>query len=117
VAALRQEIQLHVDAWNEIIRKEGMQGLKRRLRHYEQFGTEIEAAGRRYTKDLGSAGQGKAWPHYPDMSTVGRPKSAVGSPADRRLNSIIGGQTDRLRREIFDLPDDVTELRYDLDLQ
>ena len=116
-AALRQEIQLHVDAWNNIIRKEGMQGLKRRLRQYEEFGTEIEAVGRRYTRSLGSAGQGQAWPHYPDMSTGGRPKTAVGSPADRRLNSIIGGQTDRLRREILDMPDDVTDLRFDLDLK
>ncbi len=117
VQALRQEIKLHVDAWNEIIRKEGMQGLKRRLRQYEQFRPQIEAAGRRHTKGLGSAGEGKVWPHYPDMATGGRPKSAVGLPSDERLNSIIGGQANRLRQEIVDLPDDVTELRFNLDIQ
>jgi len=115
--SLRQEIQRHVDAWNEIIRKEGISGLKRRLQQYEQFQKEIEAAGRRYTRGLGPAGRGKAWPHYPDMSTGGRPKLAVGSPADSRLNSIIGGQTDRLRREIRDLPNNVTELRFNLELK
>jgi hypothetical protein len=117
VAALRSEIQLHVDAWNEILQKEGMAGLKRRLQQWEQFGDDIEAAGRKYTKSLGSAGEGKVWPHYPDMATGGRPKSAVGSAADRRLNSIIGGQADRLRREILTMPDDVTRLDFNLDVK
>jgi hypothetical protein len=92
-----------------------MTGLKRRLQQWEQFGDDIEAAGRKYTKGLGPAGEGKVWPHYPDMATGGRPKSAVGRPADRRLNSIIGGQADRLRREILDMPDDVTRLDFTLD--
>jgi hypothetical protein len=116
-AALRSEIQLHVDAWNEILQKKGMAGLKRRLQQWEQFGDDIEAAGRKYTKGLGSVGEGKVWPHYPDMATGGRPKSAVGSPADRRLNSIIGGQADRLRREILDMPDDVTRFDFNLDVR
>jgi hypothetical protein len=51
------------------------------------------------------------------MATGGRPKSAVGSAADRRLNSIIGGQADRLRREILTMPDDVTRLDFNLDVK
>jgi len=112
--ALHSEFQRHVDAWNQILHKEGMPGLKQRLEQWEQFGDQIEAVGRRYTRSLGSAGKGQVWPHYPDMATGGRPKSAVGTPADARLNAIIGGQADVLRKKLLDMPDDVTEIAFDL---
>jgi hypothetical protein len=113
--ALNAEIQLHIDAWNAIIKEGGMTALKLRLEQWEQFGSQIESAGRKYTKSLGSAGTGKVWPHYPDMATGGRPKSAVGSPADLRLNSIIGGQADRIRRELLAMPDNTTSITFKLD--
>jgi hypothetical protein len=114
ITALRGEIQRHVDAWNQILATEGMSGLKRRLHQWERFGNDIEAAGRRFTRGLGPAGDGKVWPHYPDMATGGRPKSAVGEATDKRLNSIIGGQANTLRQALLEMPDDVTELVFEL---
>lgn len=80
IAALRAEMQRHVDAWNRIIETEGMVGLKRRLRQWELFGDEIEAVGRKYTRQLGPAGAGKVWPHYPDMATGGEAKVRSRTP-------------------------------------
>jgi hypothetical protein len=117
LSALQSEIQLHVDGWNEILRKEGMKGLKRRLHQWEQFGDKTEAAGRKYTKSLGSADDGKVWPHYPDMAAGGRPKSAVGSPTHKRLNSIIGGQANALRQAILEMDDDVAEIVFKLNIR
>lgn len=47
----------------------------------------------------------------------GRPKSGVGHPGDRRLNAIIGGQADRLRREILDMPNDITRIDFSFEIK
>lgn len=116
IDSLNVEIQRHVDAWNKILKKNGMKGLKNRLRTYERHKKMIERAGRKYTKSLGSAGKGKIWSHYPDMSGGGMPKSGVDvlNPANARLNSIIGGQMNRIRRELLKMSDDITKLIFEL---
>jgi hypothetical protein len=118
IDALRLEIQAHVDAWNEVISRSGMVGLKRRLRTFERHRDVILRAGRKYTRSLGPAGEGRVWSHYPDMSGGGFPKSGVDivNPADARLNFIIGGQMNRLRREILRMSDDVDHLDFVLEV-
>ncbi len=118
IASLNDEIARHVEGWNQIIAESGMIGLKRRLGIYSRHKGVIDRAGRKYTSSLGPAGEGKVWSHYPDMAGGGLPKSGVDlvNPADARLNSIIGGQINRLRREILAMPDDVTRLDFILDI-
>ncbi len=54
-----------------------------------------------------------------NVSSGGRPRSVVdvNNPADKRLNSIIGGQMNRIRGELLKLPDDVVRLEYILSIE
>ena len=52
------------------------------------------------------------------MAGGGMPKSGVDilNPANARFNSIIGGQMNRLRREILRMPDDIDRLDFLLEV-
>lgn len=54
-----------------------------------------------------------------NVSSGGRPRSVVdvNNPADKRLNSTIGGQMNRIRGELLKLPDDVVRLEYILSIE
>ena len=54
-----------------------------------------------------------------NVSSGGRPRSVVdvNNPADKRLNSIIGRQMNRIRGELLKLPDDVVRLEYILSIE
>lgn len=83
-----------------------MKGLKDRIRNYSP---EIEAEGRRYVRTLAPAPPGQAHLHVPDMKVGGAPKDVKGTGSIRN-NSIIGGQADRIAREILSMSDDTTKI-------
>jgi hypothetical protein len=91
---------------NEIIEAEGMAGLKQRILNYD---AEVEAEGRAYVKTLDTPDEGMAWLHEPDMRLGGLPTD-VFRQGDLRVNSILGGQANRLRQAILDMPDSVTQI-------
>lgn len=108
---LRRQIIEQVGAMNRIIKKEGMAGLKARVRAYNK---DLEKEGRAHTKSLGSAGPKKIWAHTPDMKVGGKPKEVSKIPAGSRENSIIGGQAGRISEEILNMSDDVTRIKFEL---
>ena len=110
IAELRRQIRGQVAAMNKIIKKEGMVGLKARIRAYS---TALEAKGRQHVKGLGSAGENKAWLHEPDMKVGGLP-SDVSKVGDKRTNSILGGQAGRISNDILAMPDSTTGITYKL---
>ncbi len=117
VPSLMAEVQKHFDAWNDVIARSGMAGLKQRLRSFERHQDLIQRAGAKARRGLGSAGPGRAWPHYPDMAGGGFPRRSLATvSADRRLNSIIGAQMDLLRKRILSLPDETNRLDWVLEL-
>ncbi|MBE7649230.1 RHS repeat-associated core domain-containing protein [Tenacibaculum finnmarkense] len=103
---LKKQVRGQVRAMNRILKKEGMTGLKKRIRNYKS----IESEGRAYTKKLGSTGEGKAWLHEPDMRTGGLPTDVATKPGDRRNNSILGGQADKIAKDILNAPDTTTRI-------
>lgn len=112
IAELNRQVENQVAKMNEIIEKEGMPALKQRINDYNK---KVEAEGRAHVKGLPPAGldpAGKelAWLHDPDMKTGGGPKDVYGT-GDRRVNSIIGGQADRLAKEILKMPDTTTHIQ------
>ncbi|MCV9931918.1 RHS repeat-associated core domain-containing protein [Flavobacterium sp. LS1R47] len=110
---LKRQIREQIKAMNKVIKEEGLQALKDRVANY---GPDLEKEGRAYTKSLGSAGQGKIWAHTPDMKTGGLPKDVSKIPGGSRENSILGGQADRISREISEMADDVTKIKWKLDV-
>ncbi len=106
IAELNRQAERQVARMNEIIEKEGMQGLKQRIRNYSK---KLEQQGRAHVKTLDDAGEGLAWLHEPDMRTGGGPKDVFGT-GDKRINSIIGGQANRLAEEILNMPDSTTRI-------
>ena len=78
----------------------------------------IEARGRRYTSDKGSAGEGMVWLHEPDMCAGGAPESADRKGKSRE-NSIIGPNSSRIFDEILKLKpsDEITKFRSKLILK
>ena len=102
---LTEQIEGQVNRMNEIISKEGMTGLKRRILNYSE---ELEKEGRKYVKTLERPESGKAWLHEPDMATGGLP-SDVFRQGDKRLNSIIG-KSDRLRKDILKMPNNTNRI-------
>lgn len=110
MAELRRQIRGQISAMNRIIQQEGMIGLKNRIKNYS---TDIEKEGRVYVASLGSAGKGKAWLHEPDMRVGGLPTD-VKKAGDKRVNSILGGQANRIAETILAMPDDTTKITYKL---
>lgn len=58
---------------------------------------------------MGSAPPGEAYLYVPDMKVGGAPTDVFGT-GNRRNNSIIGGQADRIAREILNMDDDITKI-------
>jgi hypothetical protein len=106
VAELNRQIDRQVARMNEIIEKEGMQGLKQRIRNYNKA---LEQQGRAHVKTLGDPGDGLTWLHEPDMRTGGGPKDVFGT-GDKRINSVLGGQANRLAEDILNMPDSTTRI-------
>ena len=75
VKELKRQIRGQIRAFNKILKTEGLEGLQERIRNFRDDPT-IEARGRRYTSDKGSAGEGMVWLHEPDMCAGGAPESA-----------------------------------------
>ena len=78
-----------------------MRGLKDRINNYND---EIEREGRQYVKTLKPAPRGEAYLHTPDMKAGGKPKEVSGT-GNRRNNSIIGGQANRIAKDILQMGD------------
>lgn len=93
---LSNQVRGQVDAMNEIIEREGMSGLKNRINSYN---AKLEAEGRAYVKTLDAAPDGLPWLHEPDMRTGGFPTD-VARVGNKRINSILGGQANRIARDI-----------------
>ena len=87
-------------------------------RHIERDDPTIEARGRRYTSDKGSAGEGMVWLHEPDMCAGGAPESADRKGKSRE-NSIVGPNSSRIFDEILKLKpsDEITKFRSKLILK
>jgi hypothetical protein len=91
--------------------------IKQRIRNYNP---KLEQEGRKYVKSLPEAGvddlgQQLAWLHEPDMRTGGLPTD-VTRTGNKRINSILGGQANRLKEEILAMPDDVTMIKWNLNI-
>ncbi|WP_304671098.1 RHS repeat-associated core domain-containing protein, partial [Neisseria polysaccharea] len=113
ISELRRQIRGQIKAMNKIIQEEGLIGLKARIRAYNE---DVEKEGRNFVKTLGPAGDCKAWLHEPDMRTGGKPMD-VTKVGDKRINSILGGQADRIARDILEMPDETTKITYQLKLK
>ena len=111
LAELNDQVNGQIRRMNEIIRDEGMAGLKQRIRNYNR---QLEQQGRKHIRDnLAKPDDGMAWLHEPDMRTGGLPTD-VTRQGNRRINSIIGGQADKIAQAILDMSDDVTEITSNL---
>ncbi|HBK2954736.1 TPA: hypothetical protein HIF34_004655 [Escherichia coli] len=103
---LKRQIRGQIRAFNKILKEEGMEGLKRRISNYT---ANVEKQGRDYVRKLGSAGDGKAWLHEPDMRTGGLP-SDVSRTGLSRENSILGGNAPQIADQILSMSNDVDKL-------
>ena len=117
VKELKRQIRGQIRAFNKILKTEGLEGLQERIRNFRDDPT-IEARGRRYTSNKGSAGEGMVWLHEPDMCAGGAPESADRKGKSRE-NSIIGPNSSRLSDEILKLKpsDEITKFRSKLILK
>ena len=115
VAELEEQVQRQVSRLNELIRDEGMKGVKDRILRYRSD-PSVERAGRSYVRSLEQPADDLAWLHEPDMSVGGAPGD-VTARGSRRINSIIGGNSKRLANEILSAPDDVTRFDWTLILE
>ena len=117
VKELKHQIRGQIRAFNKILKTEGLEGLQERIRNFRDDPT-IEARGRRYTSDKGSAGEGMVWLHEPDMCAGGAPESADRKGKSRE-NSIIGPNSSRISDEILKLKpsDEITKFRSKLILK
>lgn len=91
--------------------------MQERIRNFRDNPT-IEARGRRYTSDKGSAGEGIVWLHKPDMCAGGAPESADRKGKSRE-NSIIEPNSSRISDEILKLKpsDEITKFMSKLILK
>lgn len=69
-----------------------------------------------FVKTLEPAGDCKAGLHEPDMRTGCKPTD-VTTVGDKRINSILGGQADRIARDILKMLDETTKITYQLKLK
>lgn len=99
VKELKRQIRGQIRAFNKILKIEGGEGLQERIRNFRDDPT-IEARGRRYTSDKGSAGEGMVLLHEPDMCAGGAPESADRKGKSRE-NPIIGPNSSRIFDEIL----------------
>ena len=113
ISELRRQIRGQIKAMNKIIQEESMIGLKARIRTYNE---DVEKERRNFVKTLEPAGDCKAWLHEPDMRTGGKPTD-VTKVGDKLINSIWGGQADRIARNILKMPDETTKITYQLKLK
>ena len=113
ISELRRQIRGQIKAMNKIIQEEGMIGLKARIRAYNE---DVEKEGRNFVKTLEPAGDCKVGLHEPDMRTGGKPTD-VTKVGDKRINSILGGQADRIARNILKMLDETTKITYQLKLK
>jgi hypothetical protein len=98
---------------NDIVAKEGMAGLQKRVGDYSPA---VERQGRAHVKTLPPAGTDAsgnqlAWLHGPDMKIANDPFAIAGTGI-KRNNSIIGGNTPRISREIAELSTDITQFTF-----
>ena len=117
VKELKRQMRGQIRAFNKILKTEGLEGLQEIIRNFRDDPT-IEARGRRYTSDKGSAGEGMVWLHEPDMCAGGAPESADRKGKSRE-NSIIGPNSSRISDEILKLKpsDEITKFRSKLILK
>ncbi|VTU02537.1 rhs repeat-associated core domain-containing protein : : PT-HINT: Toxin_43 [Gemmataceae bacterium] len=107
-AELTRQIGRQVEAMNNIIKAEGLAGLKKRIRSYTPA---VEKAGRAYVRTLTKAGKGKAHLHEPDMRAGGLPADVFGV-GSKRVNSVLGGQANKIAQAILKMKKDVTVIEY-----
>ena len=69
VIELKCQIRGQIRAFNKILKTEGLEGLQERIRNFRDDPT-IEARGRRYTSNKGSAGEGMVWYGYMNQICV-----------------------------------------------
>jgi RHS repeat-associated protein len=120
VPDLEGQIRAQVGVMNQIVEREGIAGLQRRILEYRADPT-IEAAGRAHVKDLGPAGCTEcgdplAWLHGPDMGVGGGPTDVIGKGLLRN-NSILGGQANRIANEILTMPSTTKRIDWELVLK
>jgi hypothetical protein len=94
------ELGRHRDAIQELIDREGLQGLQSRIREYQSAKSELQRLRSEINPSLGSAGEGRAWSHYPDM-VIGADPFAIGGAVDARINSIIGASSKQWAEQIL----------------
>jgi RHS repeat-associated protein len=111
LAEFEAELLKHQDALNEIIKNEGMSGLKDRIRSFmdDEGRKTINQVSRDAKNSLGKAGKNKIWSHYPD-AVLGAEPLAIGGVADSRINSIIGAGSKAIRDELLSLPDNTKKV-------
>ena len=68
------------------------------------------------SKTLEPACDCKVGLHEPDMRTGGKPTD-VTKVGDKRINSILGGQANRIARNILKMLDETTKITYQLKLK
>jgi len=104
---LKRQMNEQIRAYNKILKKDGVAGLKQRVRNY---GPELERAGRTHTASLTSAGEGKVWAHTLDMRTGGLPTDVSKIPGGERENSILGGGAKKISEGILNMDNNVTRI-------
>jgi len=103
-----EELARHRDAIQDIIDTEGMAGLRKRIENYQATKDQLDALRSSINDSLGSAGEGRAWSHYPDM-VVGADPFAVAGSVDARVNSIIGAASRGWAKELLKIATDTQE--------
>lgn len=69
-----------------------------------------------FCQNIRTSGDCKVGLHEPDMRTGGKPTD-VTKVGDKRINSILGGQADRIARDILKMLDETTKITYQLKLK
>jgi hypothetical protein len=103
-----EELARHRDAIQNIIDTEGLAGLRKRIETYQATKDQLEALRSSINGSLGSAGEGRAWSHYPDMVISADPFAIAGS-VDARVNSIIGAASRDWAKELLKIATDTQE--------
>jgi hypothetical protein len=95
----------------------GMAALQRRITDNVENWSTIEPQGRAYAlkqRRLFNTPEDQVWLHEPDMRVGGDPISAVTRPGDRRANSVIGGQAERIANSLLGMPQNVNWVEAEL---
>ncbi|MHC1748034.1 MAG: polymorphic toxin type 15 domain-containing protein [Cellulosilyticaceae bacterium] len=65
---------------------------------------------------LDSEPGGFVWLHEPDMRTGGLPTD-ITRIGIRRINSILGGQANRIVKDILNMSDEVTKIHWTIEIK